>query len=89
MPLADARRITEYGPWLYRLFDDAGALLYIGKTVRLPVERLNGHWRKPWWAEVTQVSLERHRADWVCLAAEVAAIKAERPRYNIRSAVPV
>jgi hypothetical protein len=77
-----------YGPWLYRLYGADGLLLYIGKTVRPLRERFNQHKRtQQWWANVTSATAERFHADWACLDAERAAIRAERPAHNLRSAV--
>jgi hypothetical protein len=89
MTLAEARA-AGFGPWLYRLYDAADVLLYVGVTDNLPRDRFNRHGRRHgWWPEVSTVDLEPHRAIWLALAAERAAIKAERPLYNKRSAVTV
>lgn len=72
---------------LYRLFDDADRLLYIGITRRRLSERFNGHAReKPWWNRATQVAVEWFDSDHAALAAEVAAIRSEQPIHNKRSA---
>ena len=85
--IADARLKTS-SVLIYRLYDEAGDLLYIGTTRRWLVDRLTQHRRtQPWWPEVASVSLERQRTPWDALDVERAAIKAERPRYNKRSAV--
>ncbi|MEV4672809.1 GIY-YIG nuclease family protein [Actinomadura sp. NPDC049382] len=71
------------GPaYLYRLFDVAGDLLYVGVT-RNPAQRWKYHAReRRWWHEVAKHELtpfaERAQAE----AAEKQAIKAEAPRYN-------
>lgn len=67
---------------LYRFYRGP-ELLYVGITGRLPA-RVREHGReKAWWREVTYCTVDhydsRHEAEY----AERAAIKAERPRYNI------
>lgn len=74
--------------WLYRLFNAGGDLLYVGITKNPPYRRFNAHARlHPWWPQVTQVELEIHQPYVTALARERAAIKAEAPRFNSRSAV--
>lgn len=68
---------------LYRFFDPAGALLYVGISLD-PGSRWKQHRDdKPWWAEVAQATIEPHPDRVSVLAAEKAAIIAERPRYNV------
>lgn len=68
---------------LYRLFDKDGALLYVGITWDVE-QRMTGHRSdKAWWPDVTE-----RRVEWLpnrplALAAELDAIRAEQPRYNI------
>lgn len=88
IPITDAKLKTS-GVLIYRLYDAAGDLLYIGITCRWLVDRLTAHRRtKSWWGDVAAVSIEPQRVPyWEALNVERAAIKAERPRHNIRSAV--
>lgn len=68
---------------LYRFFDKADQLLYIGITNSVP-RRFDQHDDdKPWYADVTRVVLEHHPDRQAALAAEKAAIQAEHPKYNI------
>ncbi|MGH9004547.1 MAG: GIY-YIG nuclease family protein [Acidimicrobiia bacterium] len=68
---------------LYRFYDDAGSLLYIGITHN-PGQRWAAHMRhKPWWSEVATIRLEEHPDRASVLAAERAAIRSEGPRYNV------
>jgi len=68
---------------LYRFYDAAGDLLYIGITFD-PGSRWAQHQHdKPWWHEVQQLTVEVHPDRQAVLDAERAAILAERPRYNI------
>jgi hypothetical protein len=66
---------------LYRFYDAAGVLLYVGQTIR-GYERLRQHTRKAWFPEAAQVIFERVPASEI-LAREAAAIREEHPRYNI------
>lgn len=73
---------------LYRFFDTAGDLLYIGIT-NDPGRRWGRHaGDKPWWNEVDRIELERHPDRPTVLLAERDAIKAEYPRYNVVHAPP-
>lgn len=68
---------------LYRIYDGAGQLLYIGIS-HTALYRLETHFAdKPWAGEVRRVEVEWHETREAASAAEVAAIKAEHPRYNI------
>jgi predicted GIY-YIG superfamily endonuclease len=67
---------------LYRIRGEADLLLYIGITDGLPV-RWNAHERKqPWWGELRSLTVELHDSRSEAKAAETAAIKAEKPKYN-------
>ena len=68
---------------VYRLFDDEGALLYIGCTVH-PRKRFHSHRRRqPWWDEVTDSELMWYPSVEVAALAEQQAIRTEQPIYNI------
>lgn len=72
---------------LYRMLDRDGTLLYVGITIN-PVERWRTHaQRAEWWSAVDRIEVEDYRNVRLALAAEVSAIRAESPLYNIRSAV--
>lgn len=68
---------------LYRFYDAADRLLYVGITSD-PADRWARHAaEKPWWPEVA-----RHAVEWLssrdaALAAEAAAIVAEEPLHNV------
>ena len=67
---------------LYRLFDAEGDLLYVGIS-GYPTLRLQQHaGDKPWWNEVASHTIEWLTDRPTAEAAEVAAIRAEKPRYN-------
>ena len=67
---------------LYRIRGEGDALLYIGITCNLAM-RWNGHQRKqPWWDELRSLTVDWYDSRDEAEAAEEAAIKAERPKYN-------
>jgi predicted GIY-YIG superfamily endonuclease len=73
---------------VYRLFDQAGRLLYVGITSRDPGRRLYEHERQqPWWPRVHRAALERFPARPEALRAEQLAIKTEGPEFNERGAL--
>lgn len=68
---------------LYRFFDGAGVLLYVGIT-KCPPARFAAHANeKPGWPEIARIEIEW--CDTRCEAEirEKAAIRSERPRWNI------
>lgn len=68
---------------LYRFYDDAGHLLYVGITLD-PGSRFARHRElKPWWLDVRGVSIEWYDSRAEVLAAETRAIAVERPLHNI------
>lgn len=70
--------------YVYRLWDDAGALLYVGISKTL-VNRLTQHDEsQPWADEVASVTAKRYASRDKARAAEIEAIQTEHPRYNIR-----
>lgn len=74
---------TMFANLLYRLHDEAGELLYIGRTNDLR-RRMTRHAEvQPWWREVFRSTVETLPDLDALKAAEKAAILAERPKYNI------
>lgn len=68
---------------LYRLFGDDDVLLYIGISDTFG-RRWNQHAQsQSWWPEVRRQAVDWHPTRDDAEAAEEAAIKAEKPRYNI------
>jgi predicted GIY-YIG superfamily endonuclease len=68
---------------LYRFFDEAGELLYVGVTMN-PAARWKQHSQdKSWWTSVANITVEPHRDRKAVLEAEALAIKTEHPRYNV------
>lgn len=72
---------------LYRLFDHNDQLLYVGIAFDPHVRCYHHKTHKPWWPEVARREVEWHDNRRAAEAAELAAIAAEKPRYNI-SGVP-
>lgn len=74
----DPRRLTT----VYRLYDKAGQLLYVGTAVN-PEGRWEQHAReKLWWSSVARATVEWHPSRTEALAAERAAIQSEEPLHN-------
>lgn len=72
---------------VYRLYDKDGALLYVGITCNLN-QRFRQHARhKPWWPQVARKETEWHPARDAAARAELTAINAENPAYNIAGKV--
>jgi hypothetical protein len=72
---------------LYRLYGADGALLYVGISGS-PAQRMKDHAHKPWWVEAASASFQHYEYRSHALAAERAAIKSERPKYNIQHNQP-
>ena len=67
---------------VYRIFDAAGVLLYIGRTMRLGL-RLSEHRKaQPWWPEVANIDLALFDDADDAKREERRAILAEHPRHN-------
>lgn len=67
---------------LYRFYDAAGDLLYVGITLN-PDERWKKHRKKPWWHTVASIRLETYLDRESVLAAEREAIITEHPVHNV------
>ena len=67
---------------VYRYFDEAGTLLYVGKTVRGMQRAWEHAEHSLWWAEVAYSTVEHLPSDAQALAAEAHAILTESPLHN-------
>jgi len=68
---------------LYRFYNTTDELLYIGISNAVP-RRFDQHEdTKPWYTQVTRVTVEHHPTRLIALSKEESAIKQERPKYNI------
>lgn len=76
--------LAERSSFLYRLWDDAGYLLYVGVTSDLLGRFRTHHERQPWAWQVAGHTVEEYPDRPSALAAETVAIRDERPRYNAR-----
>jgi hypothetical protein len=77
---ATIRRLADMHA-VYRLFDEAGCLLYVGMSGRTG-RRFDDHAIKNWWPLVRTVTLEWHDTAAQAALAERYAINTEHPRYN-------
>lgn len=67
---------------VYRIYDTDGALLYVGVSADFGY-RWTAHARtQPWWQDVGRQTIEWHESRAAALAAEAAAIEAEKPKHN-------
>jgi hypothetical protein len=75
--------LAERPTALYRLFDRADRLLYIGIAHNPPLRWVTHAAQKTWWPDVarTEISWFSSRPD--AEAAEVLAIEDERPLHNV------
>lgn len=68
---------------LYRHFDAAGELLYVGISLNA-VSRLAQHRIEAnWFDEIARIDIEWHPTREAAESAERTAIQAEHPRHNI------
>lgn len=73
---------------VYRIFDAEGGLLYIGTSPN-PMNRMHDHAsRKVWATRIASVRVEwfTNKAD--AMAAEITAIAAEGPEWNVHHRAP-
>jgi hypothetical protein len=68
---------------LYRFRNRDGRLIYVGISLSLPARLGQHRGDKPWWAEVTTVTVEHFPDRASALAAEKEAIRTESPLYNV------
>jgi predicted GIY-YIG superfamily endonuclease len=81
--IEERRTGSKTGHSLYRFYNAAGKLLYIGITGN-PKTRFADHRKKKlWWPEVAVREICHYPTRTAVLAAERAAIKAERPVHNV------
>lgn len=75
--------MSDTTTYLYRLYDDAGQLLYVGIS-KSAIYRLEQHLSaKTWSAQIASTRIERHPDRPTALEAERTAILAEKPLHNI------
>lgn len=75
--------MTRRIPILYRWWDADGKILYIGKSIAV-LSRAESHRnRSKFFDEAVMMTMERYPDELTLAQAEVAAINAERPPYNV------
>lgn len=68
---------------VYRAFDVKGRLLYVGLSTDVP-QRFHQHATSSlWWGQAERVDLTHYATLEEARSAELAAIKAEVPAYNL------
>lgn len=67
---------------LYRIYDSAGALLYVGISLN-PLARWSAHVQRDWWYRVTRIDVAWFDTRREAEAAEREAIKQFDPPYNV------
>lgn len=66
---------------VYRLYDAAGTLLYIGSAYD-PDERCKAHRSRPWWTQVARRTEEWHPHRGKAYVEELKAIAVEGAKHN-------
>lgn len=74
---------------LYRFYADDGELLYIGITVNPKARDYQHAAKSHWWTEAARKEICWYETWPAAELAERAAIRAERPRYNIAGNTPL
>lgn len=72
---------------LYRHFDAAGRLLYVGITNHTPRRLAQHSERSAWFTQSARVTIEWHPTREKALEAERLAVVSERPLHNVRLVV--
>jgi hypothetical protein len=68
---------------LYRIWGNEGQLLYVGIS-KSALSRLGQHLaEKSWAADIVNVTIETYPTRELAAAAEIAAIKTEKPLHNV------
>lgn len=71
---------------LYRMFDAAGTLLYVGLTAHVEARMSQHKVGKEWWPDVANVQLEHFPSREEVARAEREAISSEKPLFNVMHA---
>lgn len=77
IPLVDRSHV------LYRMYDRARELLYVGITFDAKARWKQHSEDKEWWTKVASVDLEHFTSRTAAERAEQKAIKKDRPMYNV------
>jgi hypothetical protein len=68
---------------LYRVYNDAHALLYVGATTNPGLRFASHAYSQPWWDEACEIKLQHYPNASALDAAEIYAIATEGSRYNL------
>lgn len=70
---------------LYRFYDKAGQLLYVGISLHAAVRAMDHRRDKTWWPLVSRIDVKHYRSKgWTkMLVLEQRAIETERPLFNV------
>lgn len=69
-------------PAVYRMFNEDGDLLYVGRSIDV-LQRLSSHRKvKAWWTDVANVTVTHYDDELEACREEALAIAHEQPRYN-------
>jgi predicted GIY-YIG superfamily endonuclease len=82
-PRRQLRPVDRRPVCLYRFYDTRGHLVYVGITNHLGRRLTQHNTTKPWWTDVTRITVEHFTERDTAEAAEIAAIRRERPERNI------
>lgn len=77
---------TDRKTSLYRHYDAAGRLLYVGISFSAITRTAQHAAYSPWWDDVARMDVERFSSRAEAEAAEIVAIREERPLFNKRHA---
>lgn len=83
MKLSLAERMVDRKHWVYRHYDAADRLLYVGCT-SLPKTGPRRHRGKSWWPQVVRTVFSDPLSYWAARTVEHRAIANEHPLHNKR-----
>lgn len=84
-PRAEVPDLPQLLKWtLYRMYDGADKLLYVGISGRGARRFTEHRGAKAWWAQVSTIKVEHYASKDVALEAEEQAIWDEEPIHNVR-----
>ena len=68
---------------LYRMYDEDGALLYVGISFSAASRAAQHRKAQPWWPQMSRIDVEQFDSRDEALVAETTAIREEIPLYNV------
>jgi predicted GIY-YIG superfamily endonuclease len=68
---------------LYRHYDKAGTLLYVGVALCVLRRTIGHRTGAKWFLDIATITVEHYADRRTALEAELAAIKAESPKHNV------